>query len=283
MEISYLNGKFLPRDEIMISPDDRGFLFADGIYEVVRWYAGSFYDMEGHVTRMKRSLREVRINWPEEDSFPDTALELIRSNNLLDSSALIYLQVTRGAAPRAHYFRVPPVPPTVYAFARGFNSNPSIAEKGVGIMLKKDIRWARCDIKSVALLPNTLSFQEAKEKGCHECVFVRNGFITEGSHSNIFFVRNGILFTHPESENILSGITRKNIIRIARESGITVIEEAVKEDETGTIAEAFVTNTTEEATPVVSINGLTVGNGTPGPVTGMIRNRFLAEISSLKA
>jgi D-alanine transaminase len=279
MEISYLNGKFLPKDEIMISPDDRGFLFADGIYEVVRWYAGSFYDMEGHVARMKRSLREVRIIWPGEDSFPDTALELINRNHLTDSSALIYLQVTRGAAPRAHYFPDPPVPPTVYAFARKFKANQSIAEKGVGIMLKNDIRWARCDIKSVALLPNTLSFQEAKEKGYHECVFVKNGFITEGSHSNIFFVRNGFLYTHPESENILSGITRKNIIRIARESGINVIEEAVKEDDIASIEEAFVTNTTEEATPVVSINGMKVGNGRPGTVTGMIRNRLFAEIN----
>jgi len=164
MEIAYFNGTYIPKDDIRISPDDRGFLFAEGIYEVVRWYEGFFYDMDGHLARMKRSLRETLIQWPEEDSFPHIANELIRLNNLEKSPALVYLQVTRGAAKRTHSFPSPPVSPTVYAFARDFIPENAGKESGIGIMLKEDIRWSRCDIKSVALLPNTLCFQEAAVK-----------------------------------------------------------------------------------------------------------------------
>jgi D-alanine transaminase len=278
MEISYLNGKFLPKDHVKISPDDRGFLFADGVYEVVRWYAGIFYDMNGHVARLKKSLEMLGINWPDSYSFPGLARELIKLNNFDTSQATVYLQVTRGEAPRTHYFPSPPVPPTVYSFARKFDPDTSINDTGVRVMLKKEIRWSRCNIKTIALLPNTMSYQEAKEKGYHECIFVRDGFITEGTHSNIFFVKDNTLITYPESEFILSGITRKNILRIARKSGLQVREEPLHENETGDLSEAFISSTAEEATPVVYINDKKVGNGLPGPVTGMLREKFLAEI-----
>jgi D-alanine transaminase len=144
-------------------------------------------------------------------------------------------------------------------------------------MLKEEIRWSRCDIKSVALLANTLSFQEAHEKGLSECIFVRNGLITEGSHSNIFFVIDGTLYTHPESEHILSGVTRKNIIRVARESGIPVKEEPMPLKKLSIIHEAFITNTSAEVTPVIGIDELPVRNGAPGPVTMLIHKNFLNE------
>ena len=149
-------------------------------------------------------------------------------------------------------------------------------------MLKDDIRWSRCDIKSISLLTNTLSFQEACENGLKECIFVRNGIITEGSHSNIFFVINGTLFTHPESNHILSGITRKNILRIAQESGINIREEAVQENRIRFIQEAFITNTSSEVMPVIEIGGNTLGDGVPGPVTRIIREKFDEEIKALK-
>lgn len=227
METVYFNGKFLPKNEICISPDDRGFLFADGIYEVVRWYEGFFFDMAGHTTRLKRSLRELRINWSDSDSFSSFAAELIKRNNLDNQPAMVYLQVTRGASRRSHSFPSPEVTPTVYAYAWGFAPEKNLQESGIKVMLKEDIRWGRCDIKSIALLPNTISFQEACENGLKECIFVRNGIITEGSHSNIFFVIDGTLYTHPESNHVLSGITRKNILRIANEAGIRIREEAV--------------------------------------------------------
>ena len=282
MEISFFNGKFIPKEEIKISPDDRGFLFAEGIYEVVRWYEGFFFDMEGHLARMKRSLNEILVKWPEEDSFPEIAAELIRLNHLEKSSALVYLQVTRGAAQRSHAFPSPSVSPTVYAYARNFIPENEGKESGIGIALKNDIRWARCDIKSIALLPNTLCYQDALDKGFLECAFVRKGFITECSHSNIFFVINGIVYTHPDSDYVLSGITRKNIIRIARKALIPVKEEAVAENMLAKVTEAFISNTSGEVTPVVEIGGQTVGKGTPGPLTRIIREKFYDHICSLK-
>jgi D-alanine transaminase len=282
MNIAYFNGNFLPKEEINISPDDRGFLFADGIYEVVRWYEGFFYDMEGHIARLKRSLTEVRIKWLDADIFPSVAIDLIRRNNLNNRPSLVYLQVTRGVAKRAHAFPEPAVDPTVYAFVRGFHPEKELIASGIGTILHKDPRWTRCDIKSVSLLPNVLSFQEAREAGCYECIFSRDGIITECAHSNIFFVTAGILFTHPESDYVLSGITRKNILRLARESGIPVRETAVPESSLNEISEAFVSNTSFEIAPVISINKVSVGDGKPGPVTRLLREKFDAEIRALK-
>jgi D-alanine transaminase len=282
MNIAYLNGKFLPHNEISISPDDRGFLFADGVYEVVRWYKGFFYDMNSHVERLKRSMGELRINWNDTDNFPSIALELLKVNKLLDQSSLIYIQVTRGSAARSHSFPVPEVSPTVYADARGFKPDILSRKSGIKVMLKEDIRWSRCDIKSVALLPNTMCFQEAYSKGFKECIFVRNGLITEGTHSNIFFIINGTIFTHPESNNILSGITRKNILRIAGEKGIRIREEAVHEDNIMNVQEAFISSTTSEVTPVISLGGEIIDDGIPGPVTRLIQAGFDSEISALK-
>jgi len=282
METAYFNGKFIPKDEISISPDDRGFLFADGIYEVARWYESFFYDMTSHVTRLKRSLRELRINWDGADLFPSIANDLIRLNKLGSQQAMVYFQVTRGAAVRTHYFPSPETTPTVYANAWGFVPDNQSLESGIKVMLKEDIRWSRCDIKSIALLPNTISFQEAFENGMKECIFVRNGLITEGSHSNIFFVIDGTLFTHPESNQVLSGITRKNVLRIAQELGIKIREEAVQENRIRFIREAFITNTSAEVTPVIDLGGNTLGDGLPGPMTRLIREKFDAEIRAIK-
>jgi D-alanine transaminase len=282
METAYFNGKLLSKNEIKISPDDRGFLFADGVYEVVRWYQGFFYDMNSHVTRLKRSLRELRINWPDSDLFPGISNDLIKVNGLEDQPAMVYLQVTRGASRRTHSFPSPEVTPTSYAYAWGFTPDTLSIETGIKVMLKEDIRWSRCDIKSVALLANTISFQEARENGLKECIFVRNGLITEGSHSNIFFVIDGTLFTHPESNNVLSGVTRKNILRIAQDSGIRIREEAVQENRIRFIQEAFITNTSSEVTPVTELGGNTLGEGVSGPIYRKIRSKFDDEIKTLK-
>lgn len=282
MDIAYINGNYLPKEKISISPDDRGFLFGDGIYEVMKWYGGFFFDIEGHLTRLKRSLGEVRINWPGVDAFPDIAAELVRKNINNEMYALVYLQVTRGAAPRNHAFPDPSVPPTVYAFAREIGPAPSGSLTGVQVLLRKDIRWGRCDIKSVSLLANTLGFQEARDRGMQECIFVREGMITEGSRSNIFLVSGDTLFTHPESEYILSGITRKSIIRLAKESGIPVKEEPFPEKKLGRVTEAFITNTSAEVTPVTAFGDKMTGDGTPGTITAHIHKKFYDEIRSMK-
>ena len=281
MEVVYFNGKFVPKEEVKISPDDRGFLFADGIYEVVRWYGKAFYDMGGHLDRLNRSLREIRINWNDKDKFDAIARELINLNELDNRQAMVYLQVTRGAAKRTHYFPVPEIQPTAYSYAFEFTPDTEAMENGVKVMLKEDIRWSRCDIKSIALLPNTLSFQEAWSNGLKECIFVRNGNITEGSHSNIFFVIDKTLYTHPESNNILSGISRKNVIRIAQENGIILKEEAILENRLRFVTEAFITNTSSEVTPVIDLGGNIIGAGLPGPITRLILEKFRNETAGI--
>lgn len=280
MNITYFNGNYIHKDEVKVSPDDRGFLFADGVYEVVRWYEGFFFDMDSHLSRLKRSLRELRIIWNDVELFPALSLELIKQNNLENEPAMIYLQVTRGVAKRSHNFPSPDVPPTVYAYAWGFVPDSLSKESGIKVMLKEDIRWSRCDIKSVALLANTLSFQEAYQVGLKECIFVRNGLITEGSHSNIFFVIDGMLCTHPETNHVLSGVTRKNILRIAHEAGLKIREEAVQENRIRFIKEAFISNTSAEVTPVTVLGGNTIGDGVPGPVTKLIQEKFDREVKN---
>jgi D-alanine transaminase len=282
MEIGYLNGSFIPKEQISISPDDRGFLFGDGVYEVVRWYEGFFFDMDGHHSRLKRSLRELRITWSRADLFPSIALELIKQNKLENQSAMVYFQLTRGAAPRTHSFPSPEVKPTIYAYAWSFTPDTASKQSGIKVMLKEDIRWSRCDIKSVSLLANTISFHEASVNGLKECIFVRNGSITEGSHSNIFFVIDGTLFTHPESNWVLSGITRKNVLRIAQQAGINIREETLPENRIRFAQEAFITNTSAEVTPVIDIGGNSIGAGIPGPVTKLISAKFDSEINALR-
>ena len=281
METVFLNGHFLPREQAMISPDDRGFLFGDSVYEVTRWYGGFFFDLPGHADRFRRSLLETRINWNDESRIEEISLELIERNGLGTECAIVYLQATRGVAPRNHAFPDPPVEPTVYGFARRQSINTLAAERGVGIWLTPDPRWTRCDIKTTALIANILPYQEAHDGGYKEVCFVRNGMVTEGAHSNIFFVRDGALHTHPSNNDILSGITRKNIITLAKDNGIAVIEEAVAADMIPYMNEGFISNTTGEIVPVIRVTEQVIGDGTPGPVTRRLQNLLREYIQSL--
>lgn len=281
MDTVYLNGQFIQSDQAAISPDDRGFLFGDSIYEVTRWYGGYFLDLPGHAARLRRSLKETRIEWDEQDRIEELSEELIHRNGLGGECAIVYFQVTRGAAPRSHAFPSPPVKPTAYAFARRHSIDTLACERGVGLWLVPDPRWNRCDIKSTALLANILPYQEAHDKGFSEVCFVRNGIVTEGAHSNIFFVRDGTLYTHPESNDILSGITRKIIIALAAEHLIPLVKEAVASDMIPYMHEAFICNTTGEIIPVLKITDQIIGEGRPGPVTrkilGLFRDRVQAD------
>lgn len=267
MDIVYLNGQFLPKEEAVISPDDRAFLFGDSIYEVTRWYGGFFFDLPGHAARFRRSLRETRIEWSDEALFEEINEELINRNGFGATCAFVYFQVSRGAAPRNHAFPSPPVDPTVYAFARRHSINTLACERGVTIMLTPDPRWSRCDIKSTALLANVMPYQEAHDKGFAEVCFVRNGVVTEGAHSNLFFVKDEKLLTHPATNDILAGITRNNIILVARENGIEVVEEAVAAELIPTMDECFNCNTTGEIVPVLKITDQVIGEGRPGALT----------------
>jgi D-alanine transaminase len=163
------------------------------------------------------------------------------------------------------------------------NPDRKYISSGMNAILKKDIRWSRCDIKSISLLPNVLSFQEAREAGSQECIFVRDGMITECAHSNIFLVIDGILYTHPESENILSGITRNIILKLAHDAGLKVMETAVPETRVNEASELFLTNTSLEIAPIIEVNGMKVASGIPGPVTNLLREKFDAMTAALKA
>jgi D-alanine transaminase len=267
MEVVYLNGQFLPKDQALISPDDRGFLFGDSVYEVARWYGGYFFDLQGHAARFRRSMKEISIVWEEEAKLEEIFVELIQRNELGPECAIVYFQATRGVAPRNHAFPEPPVKPTIYGFARRQSVNTLAAERGVAIWLTQDPRWNRCDIKTTALIANILPYQEAHEKGFAEVCFVRNGFVTEGAHSNIFFVRDETLYTHPGNNDILSGITRKNIISVAAANNIRVFEEAVAADMIPYMNEAFISNTTGEIVPVTRISEQVIGEGVTGSMT----------------
>jgi len=274
MNTVYLNGQFIPADKATISPDDRGFLFGDSVYEVARWYGGFFLDLPGHAARLRRSLNETRIVWDEADRIEEISEALINRNNLGGDCAIVYFQVTRGAAPRSHAFPNPPVKPTVYGFARRHSIDTLACERGVGLMLVPDPRWNRCDIKTTALIANILPYQEAHDNGFAEVCFVRNGVVTEGAHSNIFFVRDGTLYTHPETNDILSGITRKIVIALAAENEIPLVTEAVASDMIPYMQEAFICNTTGEIVPVLKISDQVIGEGTPGLVTRNIHRLF---------
>ena len=278
MEIVYLNGQYVPREQAVISPDDRGFLFGDSVYEVLRWYGGYFFDMEGHLNRLRRSLNETRIAWNDVDSLPEISGKLINENNLGDGCTLVYIQVTRGASPRNHAFPDPPVQPTVYVSVRRQSIDTLVWERGIAIAPAEDPRWNRCDIKSTALLANILPYQEAHDRGFAEVCFIRDGFVTEGAHSNIFFVRDNTVYTHPESNRILSGITRKNVISIAAENGIRLVEEAVAADMIPYMNEVFITNTSGEVVPVIRIGDQTIGDGTPGRITRTIHRLFREKV-----
>jgi D-alanine transaminase len=272
--IVYFNGRLTPKEDVRISPDDRGFLFADGVYEVIRSYDGSLFRAEDHFRRMDRSLRALLIDGPDMDDLRDAAKQLIQCNDLGRGDAELYIQITRGVAPRKHAFPDEETPPTVYASAVPFHPPREKWEHGVKIILVPDVRWARCDIKSVALLPNVLASQQARERGAEEAVFVRDGVITEGSHTNFCAVFDGQLVTHPKTNRILAGIMRAVVLDLCGELGIPFSETPISERELREADELMVLGTTSEVMPVVRVDDWEVGDARPGPITTKLQRAF---------
>ncbi len=272
--IVYFNGQFLPKEDVKVSPDDRGFLFADGAYETVRAYNGRPFKAQDHFKRMARSLRELQIEGPDEQTLAEIVNELLQRNGLGDAEATIYMQITRGVAPRRHSFPDQEISPTVYACALPLHPSRQKWENGVKIILVPDIRWARCDIKAVALLPNVLASQQAKQKGAEEAVFVRDGVVTEGSHTNLCGVFDGQLVTHPRTNYILAGITRGTVLDLCRQLGIPVREFPIFEGQLREADELMIVGTTTEIMPVVQVNDWKVSNGEPGPITKNLQRAF---------
>jgi D-alanine transaminase len=274
----YFNGEFVDKDEVSISPDDRGFLFSDGVYEVIRAEQGQLFQGEAHFRRLERSLREIRLHDVDVDALREAVPSLLSRNDLQDGQAKIYIQVTRGAAPRQHAFPDEPTEPTVYAKASSHEPPLQEWEEGVKVILHPDRRWSRCDIKSVSLLPNVLANQAAKEQGAYEAVLVREGFVTEASHSSVMAVFDGTVVTHPLTNRILPGTTRQAVLPLCEELEIPVEETPIPTSDLPNADEIMLVGTTTGVMPVVQVDDWTVNDGTPGPIT----KELLAEFRALE-
>lgn len=277
MDPVYLNGEFMPRSEARIPVEDRGFLFADGLYEVTPYYGGTPLRMQGHLDRLDRGLCELRIDL-DPAPLADLQAELLDRRGLTDTEmAIVYLQVTRGVAPRTHAFPEPAPEPTVFAYAKPFERpSPSRWAEGYSAITVPDRRWSRCDLKTIQLLPSVLAQEEARRAGVTDALLVRDGLALEGAHNNVFAVFGDTVTTHPASNQILPGITRTVVIEVARELGIPVRERAIPVDELAGASELFFTGTTTEIRPTVELDGKPVGEGTPGFVTRRLMEGFQA-------
>lgn len=277
MSTVYLNGELVPKEKAFISVDDRGFLFADGIYEVTPAYRGACFRLDRHLARMRKGLAALRIDF-DPGPLAEVHAELLAANRLEDAATCyVYVQVTRGVAPRAHAFPTTPVQPTVYAFAREF-ARPAreVWEKGFAAVTVPDRRWARADVKSIALLPNCLALQAAVEAGATDALLVKDGVAIEGAHSNFFAVVDGVVTTHPATNHILHGITREYVLELGRELGLPTEERPIQVEELARASEAFFTGTTTEVRPTVRVDGRPVGDGQVGPVARRLLDAYLA-------
>jgi len=274
--IVYLNGTFLTKSEASISPDDRGFMLADGVYEVVKVYKGKPFRMVDHMERLKNSLKAIYISGVDLAALESAALELLKKNALQDQFAGIYMQITRGAHPRMHNFPADIIP-TVYISVFPFQGRFKAMKTGVHVITRQDIRWLRCNIKSIALLPNTLLYEEAIQEKASECLLIRNGNLTEASHSNVAGIKEGILYTHPDGNLVLPGITKKVVLEICRSHGIKVIEKAIPENRIMELDELMLLGTGNEVTPITHVDGKMIGKGMPGKITQSIQYLFFEE------
>ncbi|WP_207480067.1 D-amino acid aminotransferase [Arenibaculum pallidiluteum] len=279
MTLAYWNGSYAPLDQVKVSPLDRGFVFGDGVYEVVAFYGTEPFEIDAHLARLGRSLSALRIALDPAAERLGEVLRRLRAD-CGAADATVYLQVTRGAPDtRGHAFPAN-TRPTVFGFASPLSRlKPDALAAGFAAVTAPDIRWQRCDIKAIALLPAVLSAQFAKENGALETILHRDGLVTECSSSNVLIVREGRVVTPAADHRILDGISRQVVLRIARGIGLTVEERDVTLDELRTADEVWVTSTTKEVAPVVSLDGAAVGQGRPGPVWRRIRGAFDALIN----
>ena len=274
--IVYLNGAFVPKSEAMVPVEDRGFLFGDGVYEATPAYGGAPFLLDRHLARLSRGLDALRIDY-DTGAMPEIHRRLLAENGLDRAPfSFIYVQVTRGVAPRGHAFPREPVPPTVYGFA-----NPAVRpprsrwEEGFAAVTVPDRRWGRVDVKVISLVANVLAQQAAVDAGAEDAIFVRDGMALEGTHNNFFAVFDGTVTTSPASNYILHGITRGFVLERASALGIPVDERAIPVEELREADEVFFAGTTTEIRPTVEVDGRPVGTGRVGPVTRRLYDDFL--------
>ena len=282
--IAYVNGRYLPLPQAHIHVEDRGFQFADGVYEVLYRHEGRLIDRDLHLDRLARSLGELRLAAPMARAALLAVIEEVARRNRL-ASGLIYMQVTRGSAPRAHVFPPPGTPATLVVTMRRAAPFPrSVEDWQAAAITRPDERWARCDIKSVGLLPNVLARQAAREAGALEAIFIDgDGMVTEGASTSVFIVQeDGHVVTRPLSHDILPGCTRAALIGRMAQAGITIEERAFSAAELRGAPEVFITAATTFVKPITRLDGAIVGDGTPGPVASRLFALMASHVTGMR-
>lgn len=274
-----LGDELMDRNKASVDIEDRGYQFGDGVYEVVRIYDGRLFTFQEHIDRFFRSAEKIKLQVPfTKEKMKELVLSLVEEEAVVDGT--VYMQLTRGAAKRGHMFPAPESCQAVFsAYTNQVDRPEDFLQKGFKAITAEDIRWLRCDIKSLNLLPNVLAKQEAVEAGCQEAILYRGETVTEGSSSNIYLVRDGEILTHPADNLILNGITRNVVQKICSGNGIPFHEQAFRLQDIGNADELFLTSTTSEVMPIVEVDGEPVGDGTPGKVTRRLQHFFKEKIS----
>lgn len=276
--------KFTQSDTLKYPFEERGLQFGDGVYEVIRIYNGSYYLLEEHVARLFRSAEAIKIILPfTQEEITDLLLNLIKRNKM-NTDGKVYLQVTRGSAPRDHLFPKQNNP-NIYAYIQDLPRPLESLDKGVAVLAVPDIRWENCYIKSLNLLPNVLAKQEAKESNCFEAILHKDGLVTEGSSSNVYMVKDGSIYTHPATKGILHGCIRMRIKDFSKGLNIPFIEEGFTLEDTTIADELFLTSSTTEVVPIIKIDGNLINDGKPGMVVKQLQKAYEqdAKIGDFKA
>lgn len=271
------NNQLVKDEGIVISKEDRGYQFGDGIYEVIRVYDGSMFTAKEHIDRLYESADKIKLVIPHtKDVFHKFMYDLIEANEL--NTGYVYVQITRGASTRQHHFPAMSIEPIITAYTNIMERPTTQMAKGVAVKTVEDIRWLRCDIKSLNLLGNVLAKQEAQEAGCFEALLHRGDVITEGSSSNMYGIKNGVMYTHPSTNLILNGITRRVILSCCEDIGLPVVESAMSLEQVFDNDEFFLTSTTSEVMPITMINKKQIGTGLPGEWTKKLQVAFEAKV-----
>ena len=275
-----LNGHFIPYEEASVSIDDRGFQFAEGIYEVFRVYNGHPFQLERHVRRMRASAGALGLELDDVlAKLAEQSLQLLWRSGLKE--AAVYMQVTSGHSPRAHLRPVALEPTTLAIVNPASPPSAKVTEKGITAITVSDERWAKCYAKTTMLLPNAAAKRRAHAAGCDEALFVSDGFLMEASASNAFVVIDGVLTTAPASNYILHGVTRAVVLDLARELSLSCVEAPIPAEKIPSAEEMFTTGTTTEILPVVVVDGKTIGTGTPGPITRRLLEAYRSKVAAL--
>ena len=274
MPVVYLNGRFIPAEDAKVSVLDRGYLFGDGIYEVIPVYRAKAFMLEGHLARLQRSLDAIKLANPLDNVYWARLIaDLIEQNGGGDQS--VYLQITRGAAAQRDHIFPQAVSPGIFMMSNPLKAVPADwHNQGINCITVDDIRWQRCDIKAIALLANCLMKQQAQEAGAQEALLLRDGQLTEGAASNAYIVINGEIITAPSGPQILSGITRDLVLALADEAGVKIQQRFASVDELRAADEIWISSSTKELVPVTMLDGKPVGNGQPGPIWQDLHQRF---------